>query len=807
MSIPAWKAQALEVFRGERGLEKLPAILAKTRAINVPPHEVFRSVAFDWMETIHRHSRSIPEHLPASTLQGLLDAGLDPHGGRPSFGHISDSSARQKAMMRHLQAVREGPRNSEASFRYSLAAPFRKDLERQHETNWLGKVIWCARDHPRLVSMVGVLLDAGVHPHDQGDHRFEFGPEPGLGFAGEHEMAGEDQVRQRLSSPWSAWPTALCSGRVDVLERLAQTAGDVPPPDWASAVLVALKHGSRAPTRWAQVRGALAWFTHRYPPTPMDCKAVMSRLWRDGRVDDDDALAVWLSLPCAQLAHPRKPAGAPDSFNPWACLGFPDEDAVPFHDLVLNALADHPRWGCAQAVLSCPAQSRSRYPSQAPGASVVAAWLTEGGVGQADATTGFRHRLFGALDGLPGLSDPAISESLACQKNPPDKPASAWLRRNPDAWLSPSLSVRTPWHFGPTVRVQKWLESMGVSPWTVDDKGVSGLAQGVASLIQKRDAPPLVEIGKWLASSLVNWEEKVGSRTLEQWVRGSSVLAEHAPGAKKRFDLASLQVALESCDHHGIASLLKHRGSAGLSGFDEQQSQALVESWMPPRPSGDWKEVRLGKEELDLREKIWSRLCGHLSPGLSKTDFPKKGLWLHRAWRPAVFRSSHRRDMVGIWELYDQHATWSKLDMKALVDWAGQDITLSVVYGSPSSGPWTSPRWSEVSMETKAALARAVLTVAALSKNAFGLHADLNAGWMEVFMKGFSDVSDIHAGSSPRRLEKTQALLAGPVLSEVGPQSADMARVINSWVSAGRFRHLQQSLQPSPPITTPRQRF
>lgn len=802
MTTPAWRSQAQDIFNGDEDLALLPRVLSRARSINAQPHETWKSIAFDWMESIYRRKGRLPPDLPLATLRALLDAGLDPHGGRPSFTHLATASARRDQMARHYRMLCAKSSSSDGAFRYSLSAPFRKKPGLQHDTNWLGKILWVARAQPRLVSMIELFLQAGVHPHDQGPHRFANGPTQATGFDEPQEEDGEALVHELLTMPWSAWPTALLTGRLEVLECLAAAAGDAPPPDWVPAVLAVLRKGVGASGDWEGAHEVLSWFTQRYPPTPAQCQAVLAGLWRGNRVYNDDGLALWLSLPAAGLALANGPIGAQSSFNPWACLGYPTERSVVFHDQTLLALATHPKWGNARAVMSCPASARRSFAPATGAGSVLAAWVDDNDKSRPLPIQAHRQRLFDVLDTFPGLHDPALPAFIASLGRAPDARASAWLARNPSVWLGPApeLSGKTPWHFGPGPKIQGWLKDMGVMPSVSDIHGNSGLACGLVAAFRKNDSEAMESMLPWMKGEGVDWSEVVEGRTLKQWAHASSVLAVHAPDSRLRLDVVSLQAALEVNDRAGVVALLKHRRTAGLGAFDDTQSKGLIEAWLSPKfAPNDWSKGLLSPAELAAREKTLAELSPWLSDTLRQTPIAQHQRWLSRCWERTLYHTDPRPDMLRMWEAYGPTSAWSKMDLKALVDWAGQDITLSVVYGSQSVGPWTSGLWAQVPADEKAGLARAVLSTAIHARNAFRVNADYNVGWMEAFMKAFGEVEDIHVGSSLARVKKTVALLEGAVASTHQAQYKALDSMVNSWISEGRVRLLEEKLgKPTP---------
>lgn len=808
MSTPEWRALSQEVFRGKRELEELPALLGRARSLNAPAHETHKSIMFDWMWELHRYGTKMDPNVPVATLKALLEAGVDPHGGRPSFSHLADVKVRQKKMMDHLAVMRARPSTSEASFRYSLAAPFRQKVQFQHETNWLAKVIWSAREHPRLVSMVESFLRAGVHPHDQGPHRFQDGPSNHVSLAGLVENKAGGSVKRRLNAAWSAWPTALCAARLDVLEVLGQAAGPIPPPDWTQAVLAALEYGSRDESKWGEIKQALEWFTRRYPPTSLDCQAVLEALVPGGRVGNEDGLALWLSLPCAQLARADGPVGAPESFNPWACLGRPCEQSVAFHETVLEALASHPRWGNARAVMSCLAMQQKGLHGARAGESILALWVEDQGSDTEEGNPklrSFRHRLFSVLEGLDGLVDPLLPAFVAKMERAPDPIASKWLFRNPHVWIDADQG-RTPWHHGPRVKIQRWLDKSGCSPFAKDHAGNSGLACALVQIMKKQDKEAMNEIVSSLPDSRVDWGERVEGRTLKQWLHGSSVLCQWAPGLRSRVDPVSWEVALEIGDYPALQSLSKHRQRAGLGPMDVDQSTALVEAWLAdPVRKGAWLSPKLTESELSAKARAFSVLAPWLSPELPGTGVAAQRKWLARCWSRTQLGNDSRPDMAFVWQLYDPALRWSREDLKALVNWAGQDITLGVLYSWEPTGPWAGSSWSQIPAAGKAALASAVLAAAINRKNPFGVGADYNVKWMEFFLSAFKDVPNIHEGASLARIRKTLALLEGPVSQVHQEQFQPLSPVVNSWIAHGRTLLLNQAL-PGPESAAPKLR-
>lgn len=739
------------------------------------------------MEDVRRGGAETHPQRSLEALGILLDAGIDPHQGRFAPKTSKDPDARRK-----YYGVVEGRGGGEVASRLWGAVPFRGYPE-AFNTNWMAKVIWAARNSPALPQMVQLFLDKGVHPHDQGARRFL------KGECLEFDSGKHQDIKRH---PWSSWPTALASGRMDVLELLAQNAGDERPPDLAPAVWAALMAGVNNPSRLEGITQSLSWFLDRYPPRPDERASIMRTMFEDGRIRSPDMLAFWLALPQSTLHDPNGPLEAGEGFNPWSCIEQSNRLFDPYKHRLVKTLLTHPKWGRAQALLSAPWPrfgDLSRDPEMER-STILASWIDASRLSMvsrpASSSDCAVERLFKHLDALEGVEDQSLPRVFAWMREAPGPEASAWLKRNPNAWLK----EKTPWHYGPRLSIMTWLKGMEISPWATDAQGVSGIGGGLVERLKDWDvqlaesfvsnARPLLE------SERMDWGEPVEGFSLAQWAHGSSPACRLSP--LKGWDAGAFSVAVLLGDEKRFDYLLEQWKKEGSPGLSLKEAAKLMEAWahgssrFKVLPNNTvWRE-----EDAHFRGKLIGVIAPMLGPGMLARLAPLGKDWLWERVQgmngPGV---SERPDLIGLWDLYQKGGLeLGPKDRWALAWWA-QDICSEGFGGMPvgSLGLSASPLWKKLPDEERAWVARATLVLARKKKEG------MDSFWIESFLREFQDVDNLLLGASPGRALKVLKFLEHDARKIYEKEGLACPPSLGRWAACARAHHMEEVMAPVPP--------
>lgn len=655
--------------------------------------------------------------------------------------------------------------------------------------------------------MVQLFLDRGVHPHDQGELRFLEGNS--IGFEVASASASEQGLSAALKThPWSSWATAIASGRTDVLELLARHADNARPPDHTPAIWVALNAAMHNPSRVEETLTALSWFLDRYPPTLEERAAVAQTFFRrggGGSTFSTDPLVLWLALPQSTLRHPEGPLETPEDFNPWSCIDQTSLHIEPHMDRLAQVLAKHPRWGNAKALLDAPwtrTWDLVRDPRMKE-CSILADWIHSSRNRQLSEREGALpptvDQIFSRLDGLKGLEDHSLPRVFLWMRLPPGAEASAWLSKNPKAWLG----RETPWHHGPCPAIQEWLCEMQISPWAPDERGV---AKGLVERLKDWDIQAakvfIDHTQSLLKDASMDWGQCVEGFSLAQWAHGSS----RTPGMSplKGWDAGALAVAVLLGDIDRIDCLLENWKKEGSPAPTNDEEGQIMDAWargssrflVPPKDM-EWK-----KEEAGLRQKILASLLdkGMISPDfLAKSNFQGRG-WL---WRRMMglneYDAGSRRDMATLWEAHwESEAALTTRDRWALALWA-MDSTLlrsDDVIGAPV-GPASSPMWGRLPEEEKVWLAQATILLARRKTER------LDALFGDAFAREFAGGEDIALGANAGRVQNVLDFLEHKVVRMYEKEGLSMPSIFRRWTTLAHARKMKQEM-PSAASRTPR---
>ena len=733
MATPEWRDTLQKAFRdGKATDDDIRAALRRGRNLDGPKEAPWEGVGYDWLSGVV-FLKSAEDRL--RTLRLLLDAGLSPNGGAPSFEHLPVPKRLEK-WRAFIQLTHGGRPRSDARQRASLGVPMvgTESSERFH-LPWLARTAWRLREQPELPQLLDLWLKAGADPHFQ----------PNAAARAASGDPEKSRVQLAMGQAWSSWPVLLGIGRLDVLETvLDRVAQGSRPKDWAVAVAMAFEMAEQAHVPMERVVASVERFAERFPPLPEERRAVFRLLVGKGKsnyVRHPEALVGWLVSRCSELPKmlPGQ-KGVASSFNPWCLLGLWDKHLEVCQHRLLEALQRHPVWGTAQALRDSRVKSQSRRWLAAPeGATALDGWLVAN-------DNPWNHGLPGLL---PSLLDQAkrwavapsaaFPELLANQRDAPSAIATQWLASNHPEWALTGAEGKTPWHFAPErSSVLDWLHTQGVDPRQRDDHGVPG-AMEAAVLYQSRRSTHVHKAWAMVDAWPSTEQAGVVLKGLP-WGAWRSVSDRLPPVCRTVSAANQLQAALELNELKAVRAWVKRFPTFSWASMDAEEQHRLLMAaslshplWTQPLLSkGIDNEASLAKclallrQEKGLEGLHASAFTGWMHNAQAHNPISVTGVppTLVEAWNwlegvPAsVLSQADRSAVVRLW--------WSALNIKKEAD-AGQSHPLE-------PWPWEAATWKTLGEPEKAQLAVAVLRYGCQKKHdTTGTFGRLSSQWLMLF--------------------------------------------------------------------------
>ena len=314
MATPEWRDTLQQAFRyGKATDDEIRAALRRGRNLDGPKETPWDGVGYDWLAGVVFLKKAEDR---TRTLALLLNAGLSPNGGAPSFEHLPFQKRMEK-WRTFIQLTHGGRPRSDARQRLALGVPMvSTDSSERFHLPWLARTAWRLRDLPELPQLLELWVKAGADPHFQ----------PNASARAASSPAEKSPIQSAMGQAWSSWPVLLGVGRQDVLDVVL---GHVPqesrPNDWAVAVAMAFEMADQAQIPMERVVASVERFATRFPPLPEERRAVFRLLagkGASGYVRHPEALVGWLVSNCSELpkmAPGHK--GIAATFNPWCLLG------------------------------------------------------------------------------------------------------------------------------------------------------------------------------------------------------------------------------------------------------------------------------------------------------------------------------------------------------------------------------------------------------------------------------------------------------------------------------------------------------
>ena len=703
---PGWRDDALDLIRGHTDdIDRRAALvvtLRRARQLRPPLHQPWRDVAVDWLIDLERRSSLNAQEGRLHSLQALLDTGLNPNGGAAVFSHLSGSKL-SEATMEYFRLQHANPRKNDQAARVSAGiVRGLADNASAHRSSWLARTCWAGREAPNLPVLVQCLIDRGGDPNHTGDSE----------------------------SAWSAWPSALCTGRIDLLETLAQACAGQRPVDWAAAVGALLEYvssDSSSRSRKPDLFKALEWFVSTYPPSKADCAEVWQHLVESQKVKFSKGMLLWLSLPEAGWEEPDGLHGMPESTNPWAALAEVEAGMEPWARRVLASLLAHPHWGQVEALQSCPIEHTSYSATLPLGANLVTAWLVEDEPSKpAAGYLPWRRALMAAINGLGASADASLAEALAWKKDAPDTATEEWLLSHVHQWADP-------WRFGPAFEpMRRWLAQHAPPA-----EG-SSLAAAAAAFAQRPNGAGAESLRPFLTSPDLDWTCRAEGWTLAGWVAALPQLNDMAPRKGRMLSVPAVDILGASL---GVASLTDLRtalkralADRDPACFSAEESGRLLAHWIgtdaPSSRRPNWRYNAengcIGTEEsIDDRRATLALLAPYLRPTAAHVSADL----FAKAWERFSSTNPHERtDLMPLLDvLVSARCEWSSASAAALARW-GWSLLERESWGTttdPVTEVWDSSGWKGLDLSFRAATGRAMLKFAAAWAHACGTNASV----------------------------------------------------------------------------------
>lgn len=696
------------------------AALKRSRSLNGPREAPWKSVAVDWLRAL-RHDLVSASWVKES-LEILLEEGLEPNGGAASFTHLTgkNSLERQREYLRLTHGSISRQATDAKRIRYG--APLRgHETPAQFMVSWLGKVIYEGRHRPDLPELVEVWLRHGADPSDQPHYRsFASSVRPS-------PDSWETRVEAAQKEPWSAWPTALCSGHLPALRALA--LGSPPssrPPDWAVAVNVALGYANKVrPEQARDVLAATAWFVETYPPLDHEMEALRRLECTTGapqkrKLQDPAEFLLGLSLP---LRWPEVPldSQAPQPMNPWLGLCGVSSDNVDAARRVLDRLLQHPHWGTREGLASSRMYlSGASEFCQSIHATAVDAWaLME--TSDSPELISFQKDVLALADrwAIPLSQDfPALL--AASDEDNLSSASTVWLKERFKEWSPCPQTLETPWHHAPKkLAVMDWLVEQEVPVDTVSSRGESGLARALATFLVDGNVRNVNWVGQYLVSHDVDGKASAGGYPLKSWISSvpewRSALVKANKMGIVSVDADDLAVATALLSLHSVRELKQKAG--GMRRFSQEEKQKMVAAWSNSKEPRDHGRAVSGSSSVTFfrrRAAVLKELGkSAFELGVDMCSLP--GWWSKVSSGYPFASVDDRVDLDEAWDfLKDQPpAALTASDKIGLAQWImrrvfmhhNKKLTKRVISGAL---PWESPTWKRASQEDRSALARLV---------------------------------------------------------------------------------------------------
>ena len=796
MAIPEWRDTLQQAFRtGKATDDEMRAALRRGRNLDGPKEAPWEGVGYDWLHGVVSLTKAEDR---VRTLAVLIEAGLSPNGGSPSFDHLPQHKRIEK--WRAFSHMTHGMRpRSDARYRVGLGVPSTQtDSSERFYLSWLSRTAWRLQDVPELPELVNMWLDAGADPHHQ----------PNASARAAAPDTEKSPVQSAVGQAWSSWPVLLGIGRLDVLETvLDHVPQDSRPNDWAVAVAMAFDMAEKAHIPMERVVASVERFAERFPPLPHEHRAVFRLLAgkpTSGHVRLPEALCAWLVTNGSELdAMVPGQKGIPATFNPWCVLGLWDKHVEQCQHRLLAALERHPVWGSPQALLGARLKNQSRSWLDAPAdATVVDGWL----VASDDQWN----------KGLPGLLPPLLelarrwdlspsasfSELVATRHAAPSATATRWLATHHPAWASAGREGKTPWHFAPgRSEVWDWLQDNHVDPRQKDDHGVPGMMEA-ALTYQSRRSSLLQKAWAIVDSWPLSEQEAVRVQGLP-WGAWRSVSDQPPLVCRSVSAQDQLQAALELNDLKALRSWAKRfpRFSWSSLGEAEQRQLLLAASlsnpqWTHPvRAKGLDANEALAKCLAQLRQEKGLK-------GLAPSVFTG---WMHNAQvhRPASF-TGLTPTMVEAWAWLEgvPASVLSQDDRKAVVSlwWSALNIKKEADTGDAhplEPWPWEADTWKQMGEREKSRLAIAVLRYGCQRKHEIaGDFARLSFRWLELFEKHVLEGKPerLFEFASPKEARAVGRLLGGR-LSKWGRENGRLPEFCHIAQAMFRNQQMEEALE------------
>lgn len=802
MATPEWRQTIKQGFgRGKVSEEDMRAALRRARKPFGPDEAPWEGVGYDWLEGFRRQPDAQTRHF---TLQLLLDAGVNPNGGAPSFDHLP-KSVRNIKRHEFFKLMHAGKNGSEASHRIKLGIPYRgSDLQAGFYLPWLGRTAWVGRDLPDLPDLLEQWVIAGADPNFQPD-------------ASKEETDSSD-FNRALNQAWSSWAPILATGRMDALEAVLKHVPEGSlPKDWGVAVASALLGASENHMDMGQVADCVSRFAQHFPPSELDRRVVFRLLHgKPGAawIRDPDALAAWLVTPCARFDEMRpKAEEGREGFNPWNVVGRWGRYDTEVQFRLLKAIQVHPRWGNAQSLRDSQFNRQSRSSRDAPeNSTVVDGWASA----EDESWNKGLNKLLPSLLELADRWGVSVSSSfgqlLASKFHPPSDLATRWLAKQGHEWVTRGEEGKTPWHYAPSRSgIWDWLVDQNIDPKRRDTDGVPGMIAAAVHYLSRRNR----SFYQKAQSVVEKWEPEDRSGVVQglEWVAWETVQPKAGSDCLHVSAAQQLEAAWVLNEPKAVEAWAKRNQDFSWAQLDEKEQRHLllrlassVPDWRQPAGGNHLDKdsalarclevVRQSKGLEGLKPsafKGWlGAIAAHQPTSIMELPcgMPEAWAWLENVPQSAL-ENADRRQVIRLW--------WTALQTKRMVD--SRDANPWELW------PWDADTWKTLPEADKGALALGVFRFALQKKHeTAGIFAALTPAWLELFHELLLEGQPqrLVEFASPKQKQILQRLVSGPLAHWANANRIPVPEFIRPVVSRLRCEGLDEAWDNSVVFKRPR---